>query len=203
MRLSRLWAPLLLAALALALPARAATPIATTGAWLDHAEAHHPDPNWNKPNAAVPRAPKRSDDDGLEQTSATIRPAAFPEDRAVKAAGWLLVGAAQTFGPLTLIFGCQGFDGMQRPEGTQAFVFVGGRFAGTLSPKPMGARTDGQIGDIQVWDLDNISADYVRYTPSDALCCPSRESYAGFKVVKRNGAPVVVLDSVYTQDTPH
>ena len=57
-------------------------------------------------------------------------------------------------------------DGMCRPLGYQLFVFVGGSFAGTLSPLPMDSRADQSSGGWPAPD-DIVSADFSRFTSSD------------------------------------
>ncbi len=51
--------------------------------------------------------------------------------------------AAQRFGDGEVVLGRSGVDGMCRPLGYQGFVFVGGRFAGTLAPPTRSAARRG------------------------------------------------------------
>jgi hypothetical protein len=99
--------------------------------------------NWNKPGAGLPTPPSAPSPDPrcLEQA----RPAISPQDKAVTAAGWTLVGAAQLFGRTRAFLATAGFDGMCRPLDFQGFVFLEGKLAGTLSPQTMRARTDGAL----------------------------------------------------------
>lgn len=139
--------------------------------WLDR-----PLENWNSPGGTIPEAPKFIADPGLTRCRETIRQPESIVDRAVTRAGWSLFGASQTYGSLTVVSGLAGFDGMCRPTQYNTFVFVGNRFAGTLAPDLMNARSDGSLVDVRVHGTTSISADFNRYTSSDPLCCPSQTS---------------------------
>ena len=108
--------------------------------WLDEARPA----TWNARGVPVPAAPAvegRID----PRCRALARPAQGEEDRRVRGKGWDLVGAYQGGWQMLVIQGTAGYDGMCRPRMYQAFVFVRGVFAGTLSPKPMDSRTDGAL----------------------------------------------------------
>lgn len=147
--------------------------------WLDKAAAMRSGAQnaaWNRVGAPVPAAPRRegaeSATDALRCRDGARRPT-FAPDRAVADAGWTLFGAAQVFGRTTVVKARSAVDGMCRPLGYQVFVFYDGQFAGTLSPVPMDARTDGAETDVSLVAEDRIVAEFARYTPNDALCCPS------------------------------
>ena len=97
-----------------------------------------------------------------------------------------------------------GADGMCRPMGYQSFVFVNGAFAGTLSPKPMDARTDSSIQSLSIamYDADEFSVDYSRYSPDDPLCCPSATTNVTFQITSAGGHARVVPQSATTQKNP-
>ena len=95
-------------------------------------------------------------------------------------------------GDVEIVGGLAGVDGMCRPVHFNVFVFVDGRFAGTLSPGEMASRTDGSIsGAIRFLD-DTISAEFARYAPSDALCCPSGRVTVRYRIDRSTPSPVVV-----------
>ena len=75
-----------------------------------------------------------------------------------------------------------GYDGMCRPRAYQVFVFLHGVFAGTLSPGPMDSRTEGALSRVRLQDGRRLVADYLRYTPSDPLCCASRATAVVFEI---------------------
>jgi len=168
-----------------------ATP-ASAGFWLDQQKPT----NWNKPGAAVPKTRSQIDPSELTRCKTTLRPATSPEDRQVTQAGWKLFGSLQVFGSTTLVRGLSGFDGMCRPRGYQEFVFVDGKFAGTLSPSPMDSRTDGATGTIYLFRATNLNVEFSRYKAEDPLCCPSSKSMVDYQIERRGSQPLVVPTSV-------
>jgi hypothetical protein len=150
--------------------------------------------NWNTPGADVPTAPTQ-EGTNFEACQQAIRSPQVPEDAAVTAAGWQLYGPVQLYGETTVVTGMANADGMCRPMVHQAFVFVDGEFAGTLSPEPMNSRTDGNLFAIDLITDEFLRGAYQRYEPEDALCCPSSENYLFFNIEEEAGEPVVVADS--------
>jgi hypothetical protein len=84
-----------------------------------------------------------------------------------------------------------GADGMCRPRPFNTFVFVAGRFAGTLSPVAMASREDGSVGAVRVAPDGTIAADFARYSTADPLCCPSSHVAVRYRI-DRTKLPVVV-----------
>jgi hypothetical protein len=165
--------------------------------WLD---AQTP-MNWNVAGASLPPRPGARDAElalGGRCASSTRPPTSF-EDRALIRRGWSLVGPYQRYGSTAVVTATSGADGMCRPNGFQVFVFVNGAFAGTLSPKLMDARTDGSIAGLSamIYSANEISADFARYTSSDALCCPHGTSNVMYRV-QITGRPRVVPVSTTT-----
>lgn len=169
------------------------------GGWLDR-----PLVSWNQPGGAVPRAPAATakQADNRERCRAGIRAPASPPDRAVSEAGWWLVGPPQVAGETTVLVGAADWDGMCRPWRFQAFVFVRERFAGTLSPTLMDARTDGAFRAARVPSPSQVAGDFLRYTPEDPLCCPSRLSEVAYKLEMSPAGPVVDPRAVVTRVLP-
>ena len=100
--------------------------------------------------------------------------------QALVGAGWFLFNAqAGHTEPVEILKGQSGADGMCRPTGYQAFVFVDGVFAGTLSPGLVeNSRDDGALTEATVGPGDEIQATYVRYTPRDPLfAAPQRDPW--------------------------
>jgi LppP/LprE lipoprotein len=122
----------------------------------------------------------------------TVRPPAGTEDREVTDAGWFLTGQRETPSGTTIILAESDADGMCRPLRYQAFVFIEGKFAGTLSPIPMNSREDGSIGPIHSFHLSRFDVAFNRYTKSDPLCCPSMQTFVSYKVETVNGRPLLV-----------
>jgi hypothetical protein len=157
---------------------------ATAASWLDS-----PKPvQWNQPRAAIPAAPRVAGNVD-PRCKANTRPAQLDEDRLVQDRGWDLVGAFQGGWQVVVVSGTAGYDGMCRPLQYQAFVFVRGVFAGTLSPQLMDSRTDGALVRVALQATTQLTAEYNRYTPGDPLCCPSRKTTVVFAVA---GEPAVV-----------
>ncbi len=111
--------------------------------WLDK-----PLSGWNIPGREIPKAP-RSDGDPAAQC-AGARLADSPEDRAITAKGWMLLGPQQRFGQTLLVSANANVDGQCRPLDYQDFVFVRGLFVGTVSPLPMNSRADGEVDGVHL-----------------------------------------------------
>jgi hypothetical protein len=143
--------------------AQDATP--ATGAWFEQ-----PLVAWNQPGAEIPQTtqnPNANPRCGGEQ-----RWVENAEDQALVDAGWSLYGAYRSGWGLTVVDAGSGYDGMCRPTGFQSFVFVDGVFAGTISPEAMNPRVTG-AGTVTTIGNGAISARFLRYAPTDPLCCPS------------------------------
>lgn len=164
--------------------------------WLEK----DPITNWNKAGENIPKAPKT---DGLLPTSKScrslVRAANIDLDQRITSANWALFGSLQVFGKTTIIAGLAGFDSMCRPLGYQAFVFVNGRFAGTVSPIAMNARTDGSFKHIYLMQEDKILVEFDRYGLEDLPGTPSHTSYVTFLIKKTKKGPIIVPDNIVTK----
>ena len=136
--------------------------------WLDRPLAP-----WNKAGDKVPKAPRHGD---LSRCRAQVRPSAGSADRSLIAAGWSPFGALQVYAETVLITATSEVDGACRPVDYQAFVFVKGRFAGTLAPVTMTSRTDGSFTTFRLVSDKAVVAEAARYADGDPLCCPTRTS---------------------------
>lgn len=159
------------------------------GGWLDQ----EPPAAWNLPGASVPAAPASGAGAVNPECGRAPVVAQSAEERAVRTAGWYLLGAEQRVGSTVVVGGGSGYDGMCRPLGYQYFVFVGGVFAGTVSPVVMDSRSDGAANLVTVGDDGAVTVQFARYTEQDALCCPSRLTTGTFQVVVSKGSPVLRL----------
>jgi hypothetical protein len=90
---------------------------------------------------------------------------------------------------------------MCRPLGYQAFVFVAGRFAGTLSPQPMNARSDGMLKSAQLYDR-MVFASFNRYAEADPLCCPTRTTEVSYRIDTGAADPLLVPGAAETRPNP-
>ena len=145
--------------------------------WLDASKPA----SWNEPGPSIPAAPpvQGNIDPRCRELA---RPAELEEDRRVRDQGWHLDGAYQGGWEIVVIRGTASYDGMCRPLQFQAFVFVRGVFAGTFSREPMDSRTDGALHHVYLRNGDQLTAEYVRYTAKDPLCCPSSTTRVVFEI---------------------
>jgi hypothetical protein len=169
-------------------------PSTPSAAWLDS----QPKP-WNRPNMRLPRAPDIDRDEIPSICKTLPHRTGTPEERAVTAAGWLVFTSLSNGHAIAVVGASADLDGMCRPNQYQDFVFVDRKFAGTLSPVLMGARSDGGAVKISFPGPNLILVEFSRYTDRDPLCCPSRISEARYQLRKEAGQPVVILESVQTR----
>lgn len=160
--------------------------------WLDQ-----PLTNWNRPTSDFPRLPQPMPASNISQCVSQIRQPSLDAERAVVAKGWKLFGPLQTYDTTQLFLGTSGFDGMCRPLGFQAFVYVEGRYAGTLSPVLMDSRSDGVLYAPYLSSGTEINVEFARYRSTDPLCCPSGKSFVTFKI-RPDEVPDLIATSVTT-----
>jgi hypothetical protein len=157
--------------------------------WLDQAVPT----SWNTVGMAIPAAPT----DALLDPACgrDERPAETAEDLAVAAKGWRLFREYRSGWALTTITGLAGYDGMCRPLGFQVFVFLGGRFAGTLAPEPMNSRADGSLTQYTFLSPapgeNTLGATFNRYADADPLCCPSSQTTVTYLMERGAAGPVL------------
>lgn len=161
--------------------------------WIDA----RPLVNWNKPGGVIPRGPKinRADARNMvkrcgEYLLATSEPTL--ETRQVKSVGWLGAAVMKRAGDTVFVSASNGDDGSCRPMGYQIFVFVAGKFVGTVSPEPMAARLDAS-GSIENVAARRFTAGFSRYREEDALCCPSGESVVTYDIKSADGGRLYVV----------
>lgn len=166
------------------------------GAWLDR----QPIANWNKPGAAIPKAPA-ADGEVRNCLKRGEKPKTSAETRQVARAGWLGATVDKRLGGLVFVHAANGADGMCRPLAYQVFVFRAGSFVGTVSPRPMDSRGDGAGYEIKPAG-DGFTQDFARYTSADALCCPGRTSTVTYAIRPEGKGAVLVPVSVATRRNP-
>lgn len=167
------------------------------GAWLDAPG------QWNFSAASlVAEAPEGPN----PRCDPTLRAAQTASDRLLTASGWklLLPRESRLVGGRTIeiVQAFLRYDGMCRPLQFQAFVFVDERLVGALSPHLMNAREDGQLAAVRISEAGEITATFLRYEATDALCCPSRESTAVYAVSRDGGTYALKLVRVETTKRP-
>ncbi len=174
------------------------SPATTTGkaaaTWLDR-----PLTNWNNPGQAVPRAPRFDEPlDAVVRRCRLTKSGSSANERAVAAAGWIPFrpgGERLIRNDVEVIGGMAGADGMCRPSQYNVFVFVAGRYAGSLSPTLMTSRLDGASGTIEVM-RETLTSEFVRYTDADPLCCPSSRVRANYQINRSGQAPLLSVMGV-------
>lgn len=165
------------------------------GAWLDDLSV-----TWNSAGMAIPGPVENPA--GLDpRCGRQARPAESDEDRAVEAAGWTLFASYSGGWGIKIVRALAGYDGMCRPVQYQAFVFVDGTLAGTLSPTPMSSRLDGALTEASFFGPEGLNASYVRYTEKDPLCCPSARTTARYRIDRSPVGPVLVREATTTEAT--
>jgi hypothetical protein len=173
------------------------------GGWLDQILTP-----WNEAGAPVPKPPPPSPQrpENLARCRPGIRGPRTAAERAVTEAGWwLFADSTGTQGDVSVVGASSDWDGMCRPWSYQAFVFVGQRFAGTLSPVLMDARTDGAWQTAKIETPLHLSAQFLRYAREDPLCCPSRITEVTYRIelpMSVRGSPVLVPMVVDTRPLP-
>jgi hypothetical protein len=78
------------------------------------------------------------------------------------------------------------------PTTFNLFVFVGGTFAGTISPNVMGQGRDGVAGAVRVTAADALTAEFARYMAKDAECCPSSRDRVTYRIERAGSRPTLV-----------
>ena len=177
-----------------------AAPAGADGRWIDA----RPVAGWNKAGGAIPKADKNFlVGEERQRCRGAIKAALDAVEKSVEAAGWTvmtdLAGEAIDIAGFRVVWGMTAADGMCRPEGYQGFVFIGDRFAGSVSPQPMGARADGTGGPPKAASGRRFEIEFARYTGTEALCCPSRTSTVRYEVRTEPAGPVVVPVSATTR----
>jgi heat shock protein HslJ len=155
--------------------------------WLDM----KPLPSWNERKRAILQTKKISSAE-LKRCAVVVRQPTLPQDKLLTNMGWTLTGAAHIFGNTTVVTAAEAFDPMCRPLKFDTYVFVGNLIAGALSPGQMDSRTDGSLVNVQLTGEKNLTAEYERYRPTDALCCPSKTEAVTF-VIKPDGANFLLV----------
>jgi len=150
--------------------------------WLDRPLAA-----WSQASGTVPPArPGTESQSALERRCGSSSLSASAAAEAVRKAGWvpflhfdraIARDDVEVVGGMTAAAtpGCE-------PTMFNLFVFVGGRFAGTISPIVMEQGRDGVAGAVRVTAADALTAEFARYTTKDAECCPSSRVRVTYRI---------------------
>ena len=161
-----------------------------SGTWLDKSLT-----GWNQPGAIAAAPPSSGESrEALARRCASSSLRGSPAADALSKAGWVpfrhldrevaredieVIGGMSAAGP-----GCEA-------RLYNLFVFVGGRFAGTLSPVAMTPDRDGEVGAVRITSAVAMTAEFGRYLPGDPECCPSSRVRVTFRIERRGARPVV------------
>jgi len=150
--------------------------------WLDRPLAA-----WSQVPGAVPPARAGTESQSaLERRCGSSSLTASAAAQAVRSAGWvpflhfdraIARDDIEVLGGMTAATspGCE-------PTMFNLFVFVGGTFAGTISPIVMGQGRDGVAGAVRVTAADALTAEFARYTTKDSECCPSSRVRVTYRI---------------------
>ncbi len=163
---------------------------AQASSWLDRPLA-----KWNAANAGLPAPPASPETrPALTRRCASLVASGSAVDALVTKAGWvpfLHLDRRITRDDAEVVAGMAAAGPACEPTIFNLFVFVGGRFAGTLSPLPMSTSRDGVAGSVRLTGPEAITTEFARYTPTDSECCPSSVVRVSYRLT-RVGAAVVL-----------
>ncbi len=165
----------------------------SSGLWLDRPLA-----NWNVPGAAIPPAESPRDLEGVRRCQLTEP--STPAAQALAAEGWIPfhhLDRELVQDEVNVLGGLLRTSDDCGPLVFNLFVFVRGRFAGTVSPVAMNQQTDGVAGPVRLLPDGSLSAEFARYGATDTPCCPSGRLTVRYRI--EDGAmPVLVPVEVRT-----
>jgi hypothetical protein len=178
------------AIVALALFAQASATPSAQSSWLDR-----PIAKWQSAGAAMPSPPATPEPkSALAARCASIVATGSPADALLEKAGWvpfLHVDRRHTRDDVEVVGGMAAATAACEPATFNLFVFVGGQFAGTLSPSSMYAARDGAAGSVRLTGQDALTTEFARYTAADAECCPSSIVRVTYRVNRQSSVPVL------------
>jgi hypothetical protein len=149
--------------------AASATGPADAVSWFDRPLA-----NWNEPGAPVPTpSTSRESHEAIAKRCGLTPRRSTAAERALADAGWipfLHVDRQLIRGDIEIVGGLAAADELCQPADFNLFVFVGGHFAGTLSPIRMRPLMDGSPGAVRIVGLDAITAEFSRFRDGDPSC---------------------------------
>jgi hypothetical protein len=158
--------------------------------WLDR-----PMPSWNQPAAGVPVAQKGTEAQAaLDRRCGSSTLASSTTADLVRKAGWvpfLHQDRSIARDDIDVIGGMSAASPGCEPTVFNLFVFVGGRFAGTLSPMVMTQNRDGAAGAVRITSADALTGEFARYTPTDTECCPSSRVRVTYRIDRAGVRPVL------------
>jgi hypothetical protein len=169
----------------------AATLSAQTGAWLGQ-----PMTAWNQPAGAVPASGIGiSSQAALERRCGSASAGTAVSSDALRRASWVTyrhLDQSLEKGDVEVIGGMTGATPGCEPTLFNLFVFVGGRFAGTVSPTRMMPSRDGAAGAVRIISDDTMTVEFARYTDGDPDCCPSSRVRVNYRIERKGAGPTLL-----------
>jgi hypothetical protein len=168
------------------------TSTAQSSSWLDRATV-----KWNTAGAALPGPPAMTEPRQALMKRCPSSVASGASADAIEKAGWvpiLHVDRRISREDVEVVGGMSSAGPACELTAFQLFAFAGGRFAGTLSPAIMRANRDGVAGAVRITGPDALTAEFARYLPGDAECCPSSIVRVTYRINRGGAGPV--LDAV-------
>jgi len=166
------------------------TASAQSSSWVDRVTEH-----WNRAGVTIAAPPASQESHpALAKRCGSFVVTEGAAAAAVAHAGWtpfLHLDKQLTREDVEVIGGMVTATPDCQPAVFNLFVFVGGRFAGTLSPSSMSLGRDGAAGPVRLAGSDNLVAEFSRYTPTDTECCPSSVVRVTYRINRAGPAPVV------------
>ena len=159
--------------------------------WLDRPLAA-----WSEAPGAVPPARAGTEShSALQRRCGSSSLTASASAQALRNAGWVAFlhfdraiarDDIEALGGMTAATspGCE-------PATFNLFVFVGGTFAGTISPIVMGQGRDGVAGAVRT-AADALTAEFARDTAKDAECCPSSRVRVTYRIERAGSRATLV-----------
>jgi hypothetical protein len=160
-------------------------------AWLDRPLA-----GWNQPKGNVPASRIAADSEAtLERRCSAPKSASTAAVDAVRKARWVpFLHLDQTIASndIEVIGGMTGATAGCEPLYFNLFVFVGGVFAGTVSPAMMAPSRDSAAGAVRITGPDTLTVEFARFMPGDAECCPSSRVRVAYRIDRAGAGPALV-----------
>mgnify|MGYP003575468149 CR=1 FL=1 len=160
-------------------------------AWLDRPLAA-----WNQPGATVPASRTAADSEAtLERRCGAPKSASPGSVGGVRKARWvpyLHTDQAIASNDIEVIGGMTGATAGCEPLYFNLFVFVGGVFAGTVSPAMMAPSRDSAAGAVRITGPDALTVEFARFMPGDAECCPSSRVRVSYRIDRSGAGPALV-----------
>lgn len=172
------------------------TTAATASAQLAAAWLDRPLAAWNKPAASVPASRIAADSQAtLERRCGAPQMASASAVDAVRKARWvpyLHNDRAIAGNDIEVIGGMTGATPGCEPLYFNLFVFLGGQFAGTVSPVMMAPSRDGAAGAVRITGPETLTVEFARFGPGDSECCPSSRVRVSYRIDRSGAAPALV-----------